>query len=509
MKRVAVLASSPAALALLLAAPALAAWSLSGSGTGSAKADSLQPATGGAAGSATSSSLWLSWDYPSNGLPPTGWEILRGATDISSTCTYATGALACVDSGLSPSTQYSYSIKPKLGDWRGTGTQAQGTTLAAPVAVPVVQVEAPATGTTTTTLTPVISGTSSATASVSVSISGDAVQRATLTVTPTGTSAPYHWQVQVPSTTPLLAGTTYTAAASSTNVAGTGRASSRFTAGAAPVVDSTPPTVTGIVRSSATPSNASSLSWTVTFSEAVSEVDASDFSLANSGLSSPSITGVTGSGNSYTVTAGTGTGSGTLGLNLVDNDSVQDGSGNRLGGFGAGNGNLTGEVYSVDKAVPTAGDIQAINGSGTRGRIDSGDKITYSFSEPVTPQSVLSSWDGSSSRSVTVTFSDNGAGATERISSITASGVTVNLGTVNFGSSGNAGYLSGTGTATADMTMSGSTVTLSLNGGPTTATTASGSTTLVWLPSSAVKDSAGNTMAVTAAQESGAIDLDF
>ena len=63
-------------------------------------------------------------------------------------------------------------------------------------------------------------------------------------------------------------------------------------------------------------------------------VDAADFALATSGVSGASITGVSGSGTTYTVTASTGTGDGTLGLNLVDNDSITDAAGNPLGGTG-------------------------------------------------------------------------------------------------------------------------------------------------------------------------------
>jgi MSHA biogenesis protein MshQ len=47
------------------------------------------------------------------------------------------------------------------------------------------------------------------------------------------------------------------------------------------------------------------------------------------------------------VTANTGSGTGTLGLNLVDNDSIIDAGSVPLGGAGAGNGNFTGEVYTV------------------------------------------------------------------------------------------------------------------------------------------------------------------
>ncbi len=116
--------------------------------------------------------------------------------------------------------------------------------------------------------------------------------------------------------------------------------------------DNTAPTVTSIVRADATPTNGiSSASWTVTFSEPVTGVNAADFVLVQGGgMSGASITSVTGSGATWTVTADLGVNTGTLGLNLVDDDSVQDSVGNRLGGTGAGNGNFTGEVYTVTAA---------------------------------------------------------------------------------------------------------------------------------------------------------------
>ncbi len=48
----------------------------------------------------------------------------------------------------------------------------------------------------------------------------------------------------------------------------------------------------------------------------------------------------------------TGTGGGTVGLNVVDNDSIIDFNADPLGGPGAGNGNFTGEVYTVSD-LPT------------------------------------------------------------------------------------------------------------------------------------------------------------
>ncbi|HEY8870653.1 MAG TPA: SdrD B-like domain-containing protein [Candidatus Limnocylindrales bacterium] len=127
-------------------------------------------------------------------------------------------------------------------------------------------------------------------------------------------------------------------------------------------IDLTAPTVTSINRAASNPTNASSLSWTVTFGESVGGVDAADFALAKVNGSDPSaavsgsITSVTppGPGTPYTVTASVA-GSGTVGLNLNDNDTITDVAGNMLGGTGtgtagsggAGNGSFIGQVYTI------------------------------------------------------------------------------------------------------------------------------------------------------------------
>lgn len=122
--------------------------------------------------------------------------------------------------------------------------------------------------------------------------------------------------------------------------------------------DTTPPDVSSITRADSTPTSAASVQWTVDFTEAVTGVDAGDLALAPAGgLAGASIAAVSGSGSSYVVTASTGTGSGTLGLDLVDNDTIADPAGNKLGGTGAGNGSLAGPAYTIDKTAP-AGTIQ-------------------------------------------------------------------------------------------------------------------------------------------------------
>src|SRR5205814_2092518 len=122
----------------------------------------------------------------------------------------------------------------------------------------------------------------------------------------------------------------------------------------------TAPTVQSISRT--TPAgantNATSVTDTVTFSESVTGVDATDFTLALSGVTTTPPVNVSGSGATYTVTVSGISGTGTLGLNLADDDSISDAVGNALGGTGAGNGSFTGQVYTIDQTAPT---VQSIN----------------------------------------------------------------------------------------------------------------------------------------------------
>ncbi|MCS7045072.1 MAG: hypothetical protein NZO58_01820, partial [Gemmataceae bacterium] len=146
--------------------------------------------------------------------------------------------------------------------------------------------------------------------------------------------------------------------------------------------DTTPPVVDSIVRADGNPTNAASVQFTVTFSENVTGVDASDFTLTTSGVSGASITSVTGTGATRTVTVNTGTGSGTIRLDVVDDDTIVDGAGNKLGGTGAGNGDFTtGEVYTIDKTAPVVVSIVRADGNPTNA---ASVQFTVTFSESVT-----------------------------------------------------------------------------------------------------------------------------
>jgi hypothetical protein len=110
------------------------------------------------------------------------------------------------------------------------------------------------------------------------------------------------------------------------------------------------PRVSSILRTNSNPTGAASVNYTVTFSETVTGVDISDFSLTTIGITGATVSGVTGSGTTYTVTVNTGSGNGTIRLDVTDDDSITDSVGLTLGGSGAGNGNFTtGEVYTVTR----------------------------------------------------------------------------------------------------------------------------------------------------------------
>lgn len=130
-----------------------------------------------------------------------------------------------------------------------------------------------------------------------------------------------------------------------------------------------PPTVSSIATSGAASTNAPSVSWTVTFSESVTGVDTSDFSLVRTGGVTGGTLAVTGTGATRTVTASGLAGDGTLGLNLVDDDTIKDTGGNSLGGTGTGNGNFTGQLFTLDHTAPQLQTLQMFDTNGN-GRVD-------------------------------------------------------------------------------------------------------------------------------------------
>ncbi|MBT7991954.1 MAG: sortase [Anaerolineae bacterium] len=104
------------------------------------------------------------------------------------------------------------------------------------------------------------------------------------------------------------------------------------------------PSVTAIDRADGNPTNATSVDFTVTFSEAISDIETGDFALALIGTANGTINSVSASiGTTVTVTVNGISGDGTLGLNFDFDalDSVVDDAGN------IATADFTGESYTI------------------------------------------------------------------------------------------------------------------------------------------------------------------
>jgi DNA/RNA endonuclease G (NUC1) len=142
------------------------------------------------------------------------------------------------------------------------------------------------------------------------------------------------------------------------------------------LVDANAPSVQSVTRASSNPTHAASVDFTVTFTQSVTGVDASDFALTTTGVTSPSISGVTGSGSVYTVSVGTGTGDGTIRLDVNNNGSIVSSTNNAP----LGSAFTAGEVYTIDKTAPFVQSIVRANGDPTASATVS---FTVTYSEPV------------------------------------------------------------------------------------------------------------------------------
>jgi DNA/RNA endonuclease G (NUC1)/fibronectin type 3 domain-containing protein len=213
-----------------------------------------------------------------------------------------------------------------------------------------------------------------------------------------------------------------------------------FTSGTPYTIDKTAPTVSSVTAADATPTNAATIHYTVTFSESVTGVDAADFSLTNSGVAGTSITNVAGIGTTYTVTVNSGTGDGTIRLDLNSTGTgITDAVGNAISG-----GFTTGTPFTIDHTAPTV-------------------TITHTGTDPSSAATV----------DFTVTFSESVSGVATSVFSINAA----------------AGIA---GTSITTVTGSGTTYTVTVSTG-----TGNGALGLDLTNGAAVKDAAGNAVANT------------
>ena len=144
--------------------------------------------------------------------------------------------------------------------------------------------------------------------------------------------------------------------------------------------DTTAPQVASIARQTpaSSPTNADSLTWRVTFSEAVSNVDAADFTVSGT-TATPSVSAVSGVTGAYDVTASGGnlaSVTATVTLSIATGHTIQDAANNALTTTTPTGANE--HSYDVDNTAPT------VTITGVPGTSEAAFTATFTFSEAVT-----------------------------------------------------------------------------------------------------------------------------
>jgi hypothetical protein len=163
----------------------------------------------------------------------------------------------------------------------------------------------------------------------------------------------------------------------------------------------------------------------------------------------------------------------------------------------------------VDNTVPTATDVQAVNGTGTQYKIDAGDVLTFTYSEAIAPASLSAGWNGTS-MAVTVRLTNSSSADTLAVWNTAATPVKMNL----HGSADlqlRANHVSATTrfNGTAVITDNQVVVTVGSLVTGSTSTVATTPSPMIWTPSASALDLAGNAASTTAVNETGTADRDF
>lgn len=165
----------------------------------------------------------------------------------------------------------------------------------------------------------------------------------------------------------------------------------------------------------------------------------------------------------------------------------------------------------VDGTRPAPAGLTFTN-AGVLGRPDLGDTLTFLWSEPIEPHTVLAGWAGAAGN-ITVRISNGRNGANDVLTVWNDANTTqLPIGTLNLG---NTGYVAGNSTfgapgaaARSTMTWVGDGITVQLGTPSATASQATAST-YTWTPTATVLDRAGNGSSTTAYAEPGGSDRDF
>jgi hypothetical protein len=181
--------------------------------------------------------------------------------------------------------------------------------------------------------------------------------------------------------------------------------------------------------------------------------------------------------------------------------TATDGAGNSAGFTGP---------RTIDNAAPTASDVQAANGGSVAGRPEASDTITFTYNEPIDPESILAGWNGAQT-DVVVRINNNTPTNDQFQIYNSANTAQLPLGSVNLARTDyvTASRTFGATGTKAKMTRSGNSITVVLGTQSGAGTTAAATGTMNWAPSTSAYDRAGNASTATAVNEGGTADKEF
>ncbi len=507
MKRAFLIAALTSAL---FAATAPAAWMLGGSGSAYSKAHTL---SGGNTPTVSVSGRNVTVSWAATGGTPVGGYLVKryNASDVEQVvgagCSGTVAALSCVENAV-PGGAWKYSVTPVQGNWRGAESARSATATVAAASFSLDQ-------STTTSLPKTFTGQINnfiAGQTVTYRLddpSSGTVLSGSINPTPVQASGTATVSVTLPAGTPNGVHTIYAVgsqgdqpgASVTVNRPEVGASTLAKSAGGVPAYIKQGGTYFIYANVTGSGNPPSGLS-TVTANVSTITTGATAVALSHGSFT---VGGQTYNYRSAQQTANGSLSAGSKSYSLTLTDT-------------AGSQTTSNFSVTVDNTQPAASNIQTQNNNTIVGRAQITDTITYTFSEPMEPASILAGWSGSSTPVVVrminglILFGNDGVEIYNA-----ADSSQLPFGQLDLGRGDYVGGLLGgeiarfgdTGTAST-MQMSGSTVviTLGTHSGQSVLT-AGGSGQMSWDPVTTPTDWAGNSMNGAAVNESGGADIEF
>jgi hypothetical protein len=202
---------------------------------------------------------------------------------------------------------------------------------------------------------------------------------------------------------------------------------------------------------------------------------------------------------SASVTAPATLAAGTYSYSLTSTDNASNSR--TQGGF----------TVTVDNTRPSGADVQAQNKTGgVAGKMEQGDSVTLTYSEPIDPNSVLAGWSGAS-QNIAVLVSDDVSGTDVVSFWTTTFSAQIQLGAIGLGRNDyvTADRVFGLSGTASTMVQGGNAITVTLGTASGSTSTAGSAGTMIWGPSGTATDRAGNQAQTTLVSESGSADREF